>query len=508
MRASGQAQTTQMVQNIIKKTGKVYESKSVAARQRFQDLAQIHVHKRRREIDEDMEFVRAEIKILESRMQATSNIVRPMLFQTAAWDEKDLSNFTLLSESFKFGAARVKELRSQALVTPPPLTKPMLQMLNSHGCWADAVPTPPSWAQSVISRREAFDHTVLLFQRGNLVEAWKVLFAIKSPQHLELARLEVQDLETPFVECCWHALEEHSEGATMHHFKDGFDATVSACQIGPMDASLISVVPGVMHQRGTSVTSGHPAVSFQMYLDWHPPPTPKTRTAANRTKSNRQQREEDELINELPWVQDLLEGPSQSHDPLPTACELSSEIDAVNAGDVHTDGTVPGDTEDIFGDVDMDELQARIHEARADLGIEDRNQDDNFSVQLLAGAASLRDHGEVYHGVIAKARTDIAKEFCEKQGMNKAWTFECSTALYAVEDALVLGRCWAHRMDFFLRMAIAHNEVSWTFTSLEKAEYSEPSELQELHQRASGYSDGRAKQAVHKRIARIRILFM
>ena len=122
--------------------------------------------------------------------------------------------------------------------------------------------------------------------------------------------------------------------------------------------------------------------------------------------------------------------------------------------------------------------------------------DDDFVVQVLGGACSMRDTCEVVHEVRAIARNDTARDFCDHRNVFRSAAFECHAYTTVPAGAVdILARAWAHRMQYFFNVALANDDFSMAFTQATLDEYLEPTEFSELKRTAALPAILRQRQA-------------
>ena len=217
---------------------------------------------------------------------------------------------------------------------------------------------------------------------------------------------------TPAVDLTWTNLEDLHDVICRRAFHADFNVHVAASDLPDLALDDITVVQDLRFHGGNVVTSSMVKMPFRLFLMIHPaPPRESTRDGGRGPATKRC--DDEAIVDELPWVKDYMTKRS-----LQSRCGTPVTFPVADHDTESGTSGLDGDAGDTYGDLDFDEISRLLREKRHELAAADGGSaDDDFVVQVLGGACSMRDTGEVVHGVRAIARNDIAKDFCDHRNV-------------------------------------------------------------------------------------------
>ena len=142
-------------------------------------------------------------------------------------------------------------------------------------------------------------------------------------------------------------------------------------------------------------------------------------------------------------------------------------------------------------------IWAQLEEAR-DALVEPKHRIGDFVAAVRGGKWTFKHKGVAADSIKASARGEEAKTFCKSQKVAKSASFYFST--YGQEDAAILARAWAAKMQFCFNLSLENSKLGGALSQEQVASWQEPSEFVELASRLPGASPAT------KRIERVRQL--
>lgn len=129
---------------------------------------------------------------------------------------------------------------------------------------------------------------------------------------------------------------------------------------------------------------------------------------------------------------------------------------------------------------------------------QDQQALDDFKVVILGGKWTMQHKHTAFDAIQGIARGGLAKEFCDRRGLQQSMRFDVSA--YGQERCQVLARAFCHKMQYFLQAEIGNQDlVHKPFPPNVVGEYVEPSEMTKI-------ASGQLSKALEKRICQIREL--
>ena len=149
-----------------------------------------------------------------------------------------------------------------------------------------------------------------------------------------------------------------------------------------------------------------------------------------------------------------------------------------------------------LGDEAMFTVLTEMEKARATLAAEELPGMVDFRILPRGGRKHAELTGKGVHATQAVSKSDIGRDWARRRGLQI--TFKATHGPGVTpEDAGVLCRAWAHRMQFFFDMHLTNPTPKELFSDAHVAEYAEPTEFRDLAARV-------ASAKLHERIALIR----
>ena len=175
----------------------------------------------------------------------------------------------------------------------------------------------------------------------------------------------------------------------------------------------------------------------------------------------------DQLIAEYPWLShlDATSGFGGAPDRVPRAKGSSSDK-------VNEELEVPDD-EEIFS------AMAALEKERETVAEEGALANIDFVTRVRGRVSSTSSEAAGPMGLQATVRTELAKEFCRRRGLQT--TYKCTFSTHGRKVSGVLCRAWCHKMQWLLNKELEVDDgESLEFTEEVLAGYHEPTEVTQL----------------------------
>ena len=500
---------------IMARHGALYAAKPIQERVQFAQRAADRAAAKRREINEEIEYVRAQKQLFEDRTREKPVRDRPLQMSECRLTEGDLRMMSVLMKGSDFNAERVGMLRSRALEAP-------LAWEGPEAPANEVARGGPAWMSPVCWARDSFARCVFQFNSGPHVQYYKFLGADQSPLCVRLGPLELVGpvVSAPGAERNAHEKLMDSFGAWRLLFKinDWFDV-VSLSAFPGVDESQVHVIPGLVHLPKLHAAVGADAVPLPEWFNRFPPPP---RAAGNSARSGGhggapagggksrgeavpgEDRVPDWVVEHLRRASSRGRGRGRGRQTGPVHDVRSSSSEEEPGGSDDNDDGDEGDAWIEAVDQDVDRINAELEAARAEYDASHAAPpDQDLQVAIEGGAAAERRHGVAVRGYVGRAKSTFAANLCTRFSVPHSASYAISARAHDDRTAAVLARCWCHRMHFFYNQYTLSPDTTVAFIPEQIASYVEPTELAEAERNNSGAAGAHSRA----RIAQLRRLF-
>lgn len=452
---------------------------SLASKQMYALQAKRQQAEKQAAIAQDIDGVRAAKELLMTRMREEGRERKPLVMSEAAFDQEDLELFSRLLSDDAFSGKRLEARRVEAQRVPGATPSDMAAAMA-----AQVVPTPaetrmPAWAADVARHRDFFHNCVLVcFDASDSVTYWKVLYAVQSPFYVALTQLRLTEDFVQFGPVTRENWGLLASQRPRYAFHCNFAAHSNAACIPDRDDLAIFVLTGVRHEGGTRCVTSDFMTPLGNYIASLPE---KVRAQRARAESAPQKRSKgDDDVQELPWLANL---------DLKLGFHASGQFVLPNDATAREAATEAQPLEEEAFEQSLRDLEV----ARLALKSEEDLSRDDFGTRVLGGAWLMKTKGIPFDAIQGFARTEIAKDFCGRRGLQRSVRFEYM--LYGGEACGIMARAWGDRLQWLLNHELSGTTSTNTpFGPEILLQYVEPSEFAKLAVGATGKLVGRVRQ--------------
>jgi hypothetical protein len=434
---------------------------------------------RRAALTAEVDALRAAKDLLSSRMGSEEEPRLPLVMSEAALSQKDLDVFDHLWQSKQFSGQSLEKLRDSSRHVPAMTPFAVSRRLQAQAVYELDHPSMPQWVAAIAHHREFFVDTALVcFDKEDNASFWKVLYAIITPLYLALSELRVLE-EVVSIEpgSRWDLAVRHPSYA----FHCNFAAHRSGADLPGVEEDVaISVLPGLQHLNRTRVVSFEDLVPLDTFLASLPEPPPSAGTSKKARTASSSKSFQDEDVFQLPWLAevDLKEGFS-AKEGSPAGLSSASS---------HSKATEVVMEEELF-----EQALKALAVARMALHEEEPASADDFRTRVLGGAWLLKHKGIPFDAIQGYARTELAKDFCTKGGLQKTMRFDHT--LYGGPACGILARGWCHKMQWLFNNYLDSSvPAKAAAAAIAASEYPEESEFSTMASDAAGKLAVRVRQ--------------
>jgi hypothetical protein len=468
MRSKGRAVGNKISKSIIKNHGGQWAALGGHVKAAYERKAEEVREVRHKELQENIDQVRADIAVRKHRMAQQSGLAQPMRMTAARLSASQQQELDALYASPKWSTERVSMLRARAVEHIGPPSKEyqtiLEQMLvQSHG----DRPRHPEWLSVVCWHRTVFASSILKFRFAEGLRFCQFVFATQSPLLACFCLLEPSEVVHRLVPpATWEA---DSLNAWEHIFALQWGSFMYSDEQNFQGECDIEVLLDVVNLPGGICASD------ALWL-----PFARLRELLGAEKplagGDRQPAEERGTTNEDPCLKHpwLLE-----HMVTMGAAWLDScgSIDGATAqGKIDVESGGQGESSD--WDVDAEAVMDELLRKRAELAPPDVAEE-NFSYSLRGGQWTAAKKGVAFDCFLGSAKGHASVAFCEQFAMHRSGSF--SIALYGEHEGLLLVKAWVHRMEFLMQVWVAAGSLAdFQFSAEDLSRYEGPAELVEL----------------------------
>ena len=490
-----------VARRLINGHGEYFRRKSLAKKRLYEHRAATRAAAKQAENIEDLEHVRAEIKILDQRIQEAKDNgdKHPLMLSQCTFDKQTLDLLSTLMKSPDFSAERVNLLRAASKTAPEPWQGPE-DAPEDHK-------TERGFLPKICLTREHFVNTVLLTISDIGLRYFKVVFADQQPYYVGVAPLRLVGpvVFAPEVEdqAGKHLAEQLGHWRWIWKIDDWFRLD-SLADHRDLTEKNVSVISGIMHLPGGHVGADAEPIALSEWFSRFPPPERADQDARGQEggRGSAQQQGSDQVPK---WVLEHLAAVRKrgkeraEHHRAPQGHMMVSSSSSENEAASDDDG------EDGFvranDDADIDSIYRELEDARAAYAAEMPIADLEFKVMVDGGPSAYRRYGAAVRGYVGQARGDLAKEFCRLRNVPMSGHYAVSRSAFDETTAALLARSWCHRSQYLFDLAVAKGDLA-AVASLDEIEaYEEPTELTRLA------AETPARNVhTHARIAQLRAL--
>ena len=484
---------------VIKNHGKAYNKLSAHRKQQL-EIDASHMREDRSQLKaEKIEACKRVIQGL--RAKRSEQLVKGSSLTTmdkCRFSEALIADYDEFFRAEQWTKSYVQELRESSLKQLTQLNRAKVATLDLMTVTLPGpASTGPLWLPWVTYNRTFFRSTIFRIRRGAVISHYKFAFAKQgTSQIVGLFPAEKLDIAEPHYEP-GQIHEEQDLSDWEHNFDIDWETTVFSDE-GVLDnADEVGFYCDVlMRSHGYFGTDSDWVGINTLALTLPFPANGERQTQAEEAGQH-------DIVDLEAWMEDpdawdIMCG---GDDPMP-----EMPIPERGSDNESEEENGEGENEEATGDEDGDIAMESLWDRRAELIREHDPNEDAFTWDLRGGDWTLAEFGVPYDYFRARARTPVAKLFCDTYGIRKTISFKIS--VYDEETCINLCKMWLHRVSHFFYIWAAHGfRDSFTFTNFHVAAYATPQEYEDLLLGANRDLRRRLAQikAVKPRISRVRV---